>query len=209
MIPYWPTSVPACPERHRATGGPIDARAVFQPDRGPELSRPATTARWEEWTVPMAPFTLAQFNSFEAWFDEDLARGSVPFAWRHPITGVIGLWRFKTGQRPYEVGQTAKGYVLVSFTAIRQPGTPWWSPYVRPNESRVPYAVADYANSVFGVDGLRTAAAAVAAVAGTYDVYTTATPSGAVTAELAHAVLAGDIPATAPVGVSRIVAYIP
>jgi hypothetical protein len=209
MIPYWPTNVPDCPERYRATGGPVDARAAFQPERGPEITRAATTARWEEWTVPMSPFTLAQFNAFEAWFDASLARGSKAFAWRHPVTGVIGLWRFKSAPRPYDVSQTAKGYVLVSFTALRQPGTPWWSPYVRAGENRVPYAVADYAGSVFGVAGLRTAASAVAAVAGTYDVYTTATPSGTVTEELAHVVIAGDIPASAPVGVSKIVAYLP
>ncbi len=209
MIPYWPTNVPDCPERYRATGGPVEARASFQPERGPEITRPATTARWEEWQVPMSPFTVAEFNTFETWFDTTLARGSKAFAWRHPVTGVIGLWRFKIGQRPYEVAQTAKGYVLVSFSALRQPGTPWWSPYVRPGENRVPYAVADYAGSVFGVAGLRTAASAVAAVAGAYDVYTTATPSGVVTEELAHVVVAGDIPATAPGGVSRIVAFIP
>lgn len=209
MIPYWPEDVPSCPERHRATGGPIEARVGFQPERGPEITRPGTTARWEEWSVPMAPFTLAQFNAFETWFDADLSRGSKAFAWRHPITDVIGLWRFKTGQRPYEVGQTAKGYVLVSFTALRQPGTPWWSPYVRAGENRVPYAVADYANSVFGVDGLRTAASAVALVAGTYDVYTTATPSGIVTEQLSRVLTAGQIPASAPGGVSKIVAYLP
>lgn len=209
MTPYWPVTVPSCPERHRATGGPVDARAVFQPDRGPEIVRAATTARWEEWSVPLSPITVAQFNLFEAWFDGDLSRGAKAFAWRHPVTDIIGLWRFKSGQRPYEVAQTAKGYVLLSFTALRQPGTPWWSPYVRAGENRVPYAVADYAGSVFGVAGDRTAAAAVALVAGTYDVYTTATPSGVVTEELAHVVVAGDIPATAPVGVSRIVAYLP
>jgi len=209
MIPYWPTTVPDCPERYRATGGPIEARAAFQPERGPEITRAATTARWEEWTVPMSPFTLAQFNAFEAWFDNDLTRGAKSFAWRHPVTGVIGLWRFKSGQRPYDVSQTAKGYVLVSFTALRQPGTPWWAPYVRPNENRVPKVVADYAGSVFGVDGIRTAASAVAAVAGTFDVYTTATPSGIVTEQLARVVTAGQIPATAPGGVSRIVAFIP
>lgn len=161
MTPYWPETVPDCPERYRATGGPVDVRVAFQPERGPEITRPGTTARWEEWSLPMAPFTLAQFNTFEAWFDSDLARGSKAFAWRHPVTGVIGLWRFKSGPRPYEVAQTAKGYVLVSFTLVKQPGTPWWASYIPVGKTSVPLLVIDFQNGRYGRNGDREAITAV------------------------------------------------
>lgn len=210
MISHWPVSLPQKPRRGTWNGGPKDFRRKFQPEIGPPLFRRGSTAEVMAYSQVVFPnLDAAQRTAFETFYATTLAGGTLPFSWRDPDTDVPGLWIIEGGDLGYSLSNRGANLRDLTLNLIRRPGTPWWSPYLRPNSSRVPYAVADYTGSVFGVDALRTAASAVAAVAGTYDVYTTATPSGLVTEELAHVVVAGDIPATAPGGVSRIVAFIP
>ncbi|MCU0909794.1 MAG: hypothetical protein MUE98_00175 [Rhodobacteraceae bacterium] len=169
--------------RRRITGTPRIYQAVFQ-----NLSN-------------------VQRTLFDGFFDEDLAGGTLAFAWRDPIDGDLALWRIRgDGDTPYSM--TSKGAALhdLSLTLLRLPGVPWWAPYGLAGDNRAPYVVADYQGGVYGVAGQRTAAAAVALVAGTFDLFTT---DGATTAELAHVVAAGDIPATAPGTVTKIVGFVP
>ncbi len=210
MIPHWPVSLPQKPRRGTWNGGPRDFRRRFQPEVGPPIFRRGTTAEVMAYSQVLFPnITAAQRTVWETFYNTTLAGGTLPFSWRDPDTDAPGLWVIDGGDLGYSMVNRGADLRDLTVNLIRRPGTPWWAPYMRPNENRVPKVVADYTGSVFGVDGIRTAASAVAAVAGTFDVYTTATPSGVVTEQLSRVVTAGQIPATAPGGVSRIVAFIP
>lgn len=203
----WPVTLPVFPDRGRGSGGPADGRIAFEPERGPPLLRRATTAEVLRFQLEMPAFDAAQMAVFAAFFDEDLAGGSLAFAFRHPVSRAPGRFVIAPGTT-YTMTRTLLTHTRVALDLIRLPGTPWWAAYVEEGRARVPAVVADYDNSVFGIDGARVLAAAVADVAGTFDLYTTAT-GGAVTLEAAHTVVAGDIPASAPPGVTGIVGFAP
>lgn len=210
MIPHWPSSLPQKPRRGTWSGGPRDFRRRFQPEIGPPIFRRGSTAEVMAYSQVLFPnITSAQRTAWETFYNTTLAGGTLPFSWRDPDTDVPGLWIIEGGDLGYSIVNRGADLRDLTVNLIRRPGTPWWSPYMLAGSSRVPYVVADYSGSVFGVDAVRTAASAVAAVSGTFDVYTTATPSGVVTVELSKVVAAGGIPATAPGGVSRIVAFLP
>ncbi len=139
---------------------------------------------------------------------DDLSLGAQAFLFPHPITKAPRAWQFAPDAPPYSVAMAPKSYLLVQFRLYGLPLDPWFADYVPANTGRVPAVVADYDNAVFGINGVTSTAAAVALVAGTFDVFTTS-DTAVVTEELNHAVLAGDIPATAPANVSKIVAFDP
>lgn len=209
MIPVWPAALPQTPQRGSFSGGPQNARVSFQPDRGPPIDRLGDTAETLRKTAVFPQIRTAALEVFRAWFSTDLRRGTLPFAWRDPIDGFAWRWKIVGEDLDYEEASRGASLHDLTLRLVRLPGRPWWQPYCTTTGNlRLPYVVADYAGGVFGVDLARTPASAVAAVAGTFDLYTTATV-GAVTEELAHVVIAGDIPATAPVGVARILGYLP
>jgi hypothetical protein len=209
MIPVWPADLPQTPQRGSFSGGPKNSRVSFQPDRGPPIDRLGDTAETLQKSAVFPQIKTATLDVFRAWFSTDLRRGTLPYAWRDPIDGLAWRWKIVGEDLDYE--EASRGATLHDLTLrlLRLPGRPWWQPYCTATGAlRLPYVVADYTNGVFGVDLARTPASVVAALAGTLDLYTTAT-GGAVTEELAHAVIAGDIPATAPGGVAKIVGYLP
>lgn len=209
VVKPWPTTVPICPERHGVRGGPQDARVAFQPALGPPVVRRRTSVATETFNVPMSPWTVAQFQAFEAWFRDDLSMGVLSFGFPHPMIGVPRPFTFAAQEEgAYSVSQAPAGYLRVSFGLVGVAFAPWWAAYVPAGTGRVPYAVADYDNGIFGIEGAIATAAEVADVTGTFDVYTTDT-GDETTSELNHVVAADDIPATAPGGVSRIIAYVP
>lgn len=205
MIAQWPSGMRQKPNTSAFSGGPADARASFKPDYGPPIERRRTTGVPEVYSAAFRGLTDDQIAAWRTFFEDDLKHGSLPFAWKDPARGDVVRWRVAPGDRPYEVAAN-EGYTDLSVSFMRLPGTPWWQPYVL-SPQRVPYAVADYEEDVYGVDSESTAASAVADVAGTYDVYTYPDDGSDPTIELNHTVTAGDIPATQPVGVARIVAY--
>ena len=82
----WPASLPC---NFVDGGGPetrLAPKDAFEPDEGPPISRPAGTVTLYEWPVE-AIMTHAQFATFEAFFDSDLARGTLPFWMNHPRRG--------------------------------------------------------------------------------------------------------------------------
>lgn len=208
MIPIWPSSLPQAPRRNNWTGGPRDERIRFEPDRGPPIERVGATGVTEEFSASFMNLSNAQRAVFRDWFDGDLAKGTQWFAWRDPVIGDVSLWKILSDGRSQAYSFTAKGagWNDLALNLMRRPGDLWYAPYATEGVLRLPYVVADYALDIFGVDLARTAAASVAAVSGVFDVYTTLSDLSTLV-ELGHSVTAGDIPATAPVGVSRILAY--
>jgi hypothetical protein len=155
MIVSWPSGVPWCPARNSTRGGPQDVRASFQPEVGPAIERPRATASIEVFDITMSPWTVAQLQTFEAWFRSDLARGARTFLWYHPLTKLPTLWRFAPGEQPYTLQQTAKGYVIVSFKAVGLPAPPWFAPYVPAGTLLIPDLVLDFAGQSYGMWGER------------------------------------------------------
>lgn len=205
MTVSWPITLPLFPNRGEGSGAPEDGRVAFKPDRGPALFRRGGTAEVQSLSVQMPLLTNVQFGIFAAWFDATLKGGVLPFAQRHPVTKAVGRYQIAEGGA-YRWSQPSLTHVSVGFEALRLPGSPWWAAYVEAGRARVPDVVADYAGSVFGVAELRGLAAAVAAVSGTFDLYTTTT-LGVTTLQAALAVSAGGIPASAPLGVAKIVGF--
>lgn len=206
MIPSFPSSLRQEPRRRDWTGGAQNVLHQFEAEDGPPIVRPRVTGETAVFSAVFPNLSDAQRATFEAWFRNDLRRGALAFAWRDPVDGTVGRWRIVPDTLAYSFTSKGAGWHDLSLTLMRLPGTPWWAPYVLAGTTRVPHVVADYANAVFGVDSVKTAASAVALVAGIFDLYTT---DGTTTEELAKTVLAGDIPATAPGTVTKIVGYIP
>lgn len=211
MIPIWPANLPQRPSVRDFTGSPLNAVASFAPEDGPSIDRPKVTAETWVYGATFERLTFAQRTAFLTFWRDALKRGALAFAWPDPVEGTVWTWKIRGGrERAFElVPRLADRCDLKIGELMRLPGPPWWQPYAlvtAAGAARLPFAVADYTAGVFGVDLARSTGAAVAAVSGTFDVYTTAT-GGTVTIEAAHAVSAGDIPATAPGGVAKIVAY--
>ncbi|MDF2140860.1 hypothetical protein [Paenirhodobacter sp. CAU 1674] len=212
MIAIWPTSIRQLPQRGDWDGGPRDDRAIFEPESGPPILRRRVTGVTSEFSATFPKLRAAQVAAFEAWFQDDLANGSLPFLFRDPVRGDVARWMIPGGNgRPYSYRANGADLHDLSMTLLRMPGNAAVAPYVivqADGSLRAPYVVADYDAGVFLIDGVSVPASSVAAIAGTYDVLTVS-DLGVETWELAHTVLAGDIPATAPVDVSRILAFTP
>lgn len=209
MIAYWPEGLPQRPRRGTWTGGPKEARRVFQPDIGGPIMRAGSTSDVMIYSGVVFPnLQPAQRVIFEGFWQQDLGRGNLPFCWREPENDTAGLWLIAAAELAYTFTSKGAGLSDLQLTLVRKPGSPWFAPYLQDGSSKPPYVVADYTNGVFGIDCLRATAAQVALVAGTYDLVTTK-PGLATLVETSKVVVAGDIPATAPVGVSQIIGYQP
>lgn len=214
MIPIWPADLPQRPRRDNWNGGPVEARVHFEPERGPPIERAGVTALTEVFSATFQNLTTAQRVAFRSWFATSLNQGVTWFAWRDPVVQDVALWKIKSRETAYEFTAKGAGWHDLALTLLRHPGQPWWAGYAMGGEEgeasplRLPFVVADYANGVFGVDLVRGTAAAVAAVAGTFDVYAF-NDDLTVDVALAEVVTGGDIPAAAPAGVLRILAFAP
>lgn len=209
MIPVWPHTLRQSPRRHNWTGGPRDERVSFEPDRGAPIDRVGATAQTYDFAAVFPNFSDAQRAEFIRWFREDLALGTRWYAWRDPVSLDVALWKIIADQQAFSFTAKGAGWHDLSLRLLRRPGSPWWGEYCAEGMIlRPPAIVADYAGSVFGLDLARAPAADVASASGTYDVLTTR-PGFGTTVELNRTLVPGDVPATAPVGVSRIMAYPP
>lgn len=212
MIATWPSGLRALPQRGGWTGGPRDDRAAFEPDTGPPILRRRVTGATAEYAATFANLRAAGIAAFERWYLEDLAGGSLPFLYRDPVRGDVARWLIAPGSgRPYSYRANGADLHDLSMTLLRMPGIPAIAPYVLAggdDSLRAPHGVADYDAGVYLVDGAGVPASEIAALLGTYDVLTVS-DQGAETWELDHPVLAGDIPATRPAGVARILAFVP
>jgi hypothetical protein len=201
-VPYWPFNDDfSYSVTSDSTGGPLDQAARFSPDVGPEIVRRRTTARVEMWQLGVIFPTFDQFNTFEAWYDRDIASGTLPFAWRHPSSKEVKSFRM-TG--PYSVGYPGGQWVRVSFSAMILPGVPFCAPYMTANSARAPDWIADYATGQFWNGQAQVTAAALrAAVSGGFDVL----EQRADTQVWRYQTYSNDLPLTAPSGVTWLAGF--
>lgn len=202
--PSWPTDLPQSP-LIGYEAGPADVRAAFTPDVGEEILRPRTTGAIHEAT---ASFILqgAEIASFETFFATTLKQGSLRFAMREPSTDDVRIWKVAGGQT-YRKRYLLSDIVSIELQLIRLPAIPWFAPYVPASVSTVPAFVADYANDIYGIDGVKTAASAMPTIEGTFDV--TRTVLGVPATVEDDVITAGEIPATAPTNTTLIVGFHP
>lgn len=208
-VPYWPASLRQQPQRGNWTGGPQDSRAKFDPEYGPPIMRRRTTADAKVFQGVFGQLTGAQRATFEAFYQNDLAGGVLSFCWRDPVLDDVAMWRILGGgQVAYDISARGADRHDLSLQMMRLPGTPWFAPYLRAGSSQPPQVVADWDAGVYGIDGKKVTAAALTAVAGTFDVYSTSS-TDVETFAAAQVITAGGIPATAPALTRRRVYFLP
>lgn len=194
MIPaYWPFETPnQFGVTRDSTGSPQDQLASFAPAVGPPITRRRTTARVEQWNLSVLLETAEQFYTFEAWFDDTLKGGSLPFTWRVPYGNRLA--RFQFAPATYTPSFLGGEWVRVGFSALVLPGTLPLAPYVAEDRARLPDWVADYDADLYWLDGDPVAASALAGVSGAYLVLQNV--GGTLTYQTAT--YATDVPQTAP-----------
>lgn len=120
-MPTWPASLPQCPLASGYSETPQSQVTRSQMDAGPTKTRRRFTAGTAK--VPFAcHLSLEQIDTFEAFFDSDIAAGALPFDIPHPRTRAI-VPVLISGDSPYEltpIGGGATHYRL-SMTLEIQP----------------------------------------------------------------------------------------
>lgn len=125
----WPLGVPSCIMPLSPQGGLQDNRISFEPDAGVPIERPRTTWAPEVYAVDLVPLTVAQFTTFQRWYRADLASGTLPFRFLHPITRIVSPWRIVKGNPPYQVSKSRRAAtpetrcVSLSFSIMSWPAS--------------------------------------------------------------------------------------
>lgn len=207
-IQHWPLGIPQKPAAGRVSGSVVDTRAEFGTDAGVPITRPRTSGAPELFQVTLVPMlNQGEFDVFRRWVASDLGQGASRFVWRDPLTNEVRFFKLAGGERRlYQVEriETRPARTRVQMTVMMLPGVPWFADYVPQDSSRVPDFVADYGEGVYGVAGKKVAASALEDIAGEY--FTVTTDAAAVTRKV-ETLTAGDIPETAPAGVSSIIGF--
>jgi len=94
--PTWPASLPQKPLISGFSQSPQDNRVSFRPDVGPPIERRRATVRMQLYKMQFPPMTATQLATFEAWFHDDLADGSLHFLWADPVSGTSYKWKIES-----------------------------------------------------------------------------------------------------------------
>lgn len=202
-IRAWPLANNFVPMIQGASGGPVAIKRTFEPSVGIDtIERPAVTARMERWTnLSFIVETKFENDLVESWFYDTIGQGAKSFIFRHPRTGDLGEWKITTDP---VFSNISEDKYIITVDMIKLAGTLWFAPYVPTGSIRIPRFVADYDGDVYGVDGARGVAADLADVSGTFEVWTTFTDGRHAFGTKTYS---GDVPLTAPTGVSRLVGF--
>lgn len=114
----WPASLPQCSLRGKQRA-PQPNVVAFGTEVGPGKVRRRSTARTQRQPLPFL-LTRAQAVIFEAWFNDDLADGSLTFSMTDPFDLTTQTWRFDP-QSPYTLDERPSGKWSLSANLIRQP----------------------------------------------------------------------------------------
>lgn len=115
MTAIWPGSLPQCPLadfEETAVGN----RVSFQSDTGPSIERPKGTMKMSELRATLR-MTSEQVQTFEDFFQNDIAQGTSSFFWKHPRKGEQVKVRI-TGDRPYSIARLGAGTWTVAFLLL-------------------------------------------------------------------------------------------
>lgn len=118
MSAFWPTSLPQKPLVNGDEELVIRPKSSFQPDAGPPIQRRKGTVKLSRLAINMR-MTEAQTAQFEAFVDDDLGGGALPFLFNHPRTGQQVLAWFDRDDA-YRIARFSIGHRLVAFTLLIQ-----------------------------------------------------------------------------------------
>ncbi|MFQ6550506.1 hypothetical protein AADZ90_021395 [Aestuariibius sp. 2305UL40-4] len=116
-MPTWPATVPC---RFRVPSltetGPIGNLIETPTSAGPSKKRRRFTAAIRQIEFTTGQLTLAQADTFEAWFENDLADGALSFDMKHPRTRDLRRWQFSVGAQKYAIAHLSGSLYSISFT---------------------------------------------------------------------------------------------
>ncbi|XAT57846.1 hypothetical protein GN241_11025 [Rhodobacteraceae bacterium IMCC1335] len=84
-------------------GAPIGAVLRTDMDAGPAKQRKRFTAAPRPVALIFEPLSVATLYGFENFFENDIASGALAFEMEHPITDVVGKFRFVGGDEPWQI----------------------------------------------------------------------------------------------------------
>lgn len=180
----------------------MDGTVSFQPEVGVPITRRRTTAPIEVWSMSVVLYDFAQLAEFEAWFNDDLAQGALPFVWRHPVSKAVT--RFKFMPATFDTSYPGGEWVRVSFTVMTVPGRLWFAPYVPDESAMVPDFVADYENDRYWIGQEEVAVTDLDQITGEYLVLT---QQLTFTRTWSNETYAGDVPQTQPANTDWIAGF--
>lgn len=115
----WPVTLPQTPKRQGFSRGPLPGVAIFEPEAGPAKRRRRHTADGK--TQPVVfEVTGAQATIFEAFFDDDLGGGTLPFLWQGPRDTEPAGWVFNM-QGPWGLSPLGGDWWDLSMNIERLP----------------------------------------------------------------------------------------
>ena len=119
MATPWPATLPQCPVLNGFSEQRQRNVVAFTPDVGPPKMRRRSTASSTLTSVAYR-MTKTQLDAFNTFYETTLADGSLPFDWRHPVTGVTYTWVFKSSDAPKRERMTPNTF-RVTFDLVRMP----------------------------------------------------------------------------------------
>ena len=120
-MPTWPASLPQIPAPGMSVA-PQRNKISFEPEIGDSIDRRRGTAASKAYQISLPPMTKAQFAIFEAFFEDDLYDGVLPFTWNDPISGASHSWKFTGDDPPYSAEVLMggdEGIIKVAFRLKR------------------------------------------------------------------------------------------
>lgn len=116
-MPTWPASLPQEPLIKEYQEAPKSNVIRSEMSYGPAKARRRSTAKMTN-AQTIYLLTQAQRETFEQWFENDIADGALAFNWPRPRGGVVPV--LITGDPPYTLSTSGKNYRL-SMTLQIQP----------------------------------------------------------------------------------------
>jgi hypothetical protein len=130
LPPLWPHDLPLWPVPNSVRIAQMPSRISFAPSRGLPIERPATTASVIMAEIRLPPVSRAQAARFWSFYETDIARGALRFAWVHPLREVLREVRIVEGDgSPSEVDSEAT-YSVLSFQIQFIDVLPGWASQV-------------------------------------------------------------------------------
>lgn len=116
-MPDWPDTLP-CPVMAMTESRQPNI-AAFKPDVGPPKQRRRSTAVGVDTSIAFR-MTNTQLDTFDDFFVNDLADGTLPFTMNHPRTTISYDWTF-TAEAPPSIERFAPNASRVTVRLIRLP----------------------------------------------------------------------------------------
>lgn len=114
----WPATLPQALLRS-GFGHALAADAIeFEPEIGPPMTRRRSTAAPEPISGAVQ-VDQAQFEVFRSFWRDTLRSGTLPFTWRHPISGEVVTMQFTGG--PPQTSPVSGGLFRVSLSLLILP----------------------------------------------------------------------------------------